>query len=157
MGGWSLGGGVVGWGRSWGVDDGEGFEGAVGGVDCEASGRSMPWSSMMAASGVFWISSRLSISDSLRPLDSRKSFFRSIGACRMDSSLRNSDACSIREALGSRGCCCCCSACACGGVLAGCFEVSCRCHEGIALDLGPWESLMAEVAVVVFKRGSRDF
>ena len=45
MGGWSLGGGVVvGCGRSWGVDDGdaEGFEGAVGGVDCEASGRSMP-------------------------------------------------------------------------------------------------------------------
>ena len=107
----------------------------------------------MAASGVCWMSSRLSISDSLRPLDSRKSFFRSIGACRMDSSLRNPDACSIREALGSRGCCCC-SACACGGVLAGCFEVSCRCHEGIALDLGPWESLMAEVAVVVFKRGT---
>ena len=76
----------------------------------------------------------------------------------MDSSLRKSDACSIREALGSEGCCC--SACSpCGGVLARCFdrfEGSCRCHEGMALDFGPWESPMVETTIAVLERGIRE-
>ena len=78
-------------------------------------------------------------------MDSRKSFFRSIGASRMDSSLRNSEAISIKEVLDSDGCCCCCWACSGGGDG---LEVSCCCHEGIFLDFGPWESLMTETTVV---------
>ncbi len=98
---------------------------------------------MTAASGVCWISSRSSISVSIRPLDSRYSFLRSIGASRMESSSRNLEAFSIREALDSGDCC---SACSCVGVLSdfsGEFEGSPRCHEGIFLGFGPWESLMA--------------
>ena len=75
---------------------------------------------MTAASwGVCWNSSRLSVSALDRPLDSRKSFFCSIGASRMDSSLRKSEAVLVREALGSGGCSCSCSACSCGGFPSG--------------------------------------
>ena len=92
---------------------------------------------MTAASGVCWISSRSSISGSLRPLDSRNCFFLSIGALRMESSLRNVEAFSIRDARESGGCC---AACSCDGVLSGwseVFEGSWRCHEGIPFDFGP--------------------
>ena len=105
---------------------------------------------MTAASGVCWIGSRSSISDSLRPLDSRNDFFLSIGASRMESSSRNLEAFSIKEALGSEGSC---SGGSCGGVLLwGCFgevEGSWRCHEGMLLDFGPSELLITRIAVTI--------
>ena len=91
-----------------------------------------------ASSGVCWIPRRFSVSALERPLDSRKSFFRSIGASLMDSSLRNSEAVSIREALGSEGCWSC-SACSSGGFPSGWLEGLegfCRCHAGMPLDFG---------------------
>ena len=91
------------------------------------------------------------VSDSLRPLDSRNDFFCSIGALRIESSSRNLEAFSIREALGS------CSADSCGGVtLSGCsgkLEGSGRCHEGIALGFGPSESPIIRIAIVVPVQG----
>lgn len=145
MGGWSLGGGVVGGSSRSGVDDVDAFWEVVGGMDWEGSCRSIPWSSVTIASCV---SSKLSISALVRPLDSRKTFFRSIGASRMESSLRNSDAFSIREALGSDSCSC--SVCSFAGVLSvssGRLEDSCCCHGGLPLAFGPSESLM-ETSVV---------
>ena len=109
---------------------------------------------MTAASGVCWVSSRSLISDSLRPLDSRNGFFRSIEASRMESSSRNLEAFSIREALGSEDSC---SAGSCGGVLlSGCFsdvEGSWRCHEGILLGFGPSESPIIRMAIAAAVQG----
>ena len=87
----------------------------------------------------------MSISVSVSPLDSRNNFFRSIGASRIGSSWRNREAFSIRESRGSGVSGSAASVLSdCSGILGGC----CRCHEGICLDLGPSESLIAWIAVV---------
>ena len=94
------------------------------------------------------------ISGSQRPLDSRNDFFCSIGALRMESSSRNLEAFSIREALGWEGSC---SAGSCGGGLfSGCFgnvEDSWRCHESMLLGFGPSESPIMRIAIIVAIQG----
>ena len=97
----------------------------------------------------------LLISASVRPLASRNWVFCAVGASRMESSERNLEAVSIREALDSEGPC---SAASCGGVLSGWWgelEDSCCCHDGVPLGLDPSESLMTRFVVFVQQDYSR--
>ena len=134
------------------VGDGAGFDcGAVVGGDVAvepvAPRSSTPSSSVTAASGVCCccISSRVSVSAPVRPLDSRNCSFRARGASRMLSSSRNRDACSIRAVRDGgefR------SGCAWGGVFGG--SGSGCCCEGIFLvGFGPLESLIVWMVLMV--------